>query len=996
MATIEETDIKIDLTLATGAHSFPVGQTLFLNQLHTAVEIIKKQKARVVDIEKEDRRGDSEFMSDLTYCHSAISVLGGRGSGKTSFLLTLKKFISDKERDLYDSLFFMPIIDPGMLEEAEYFMPTMISLICNEIWDKMDKFGKGGTGDGFDSRERDGKLRSWEESLNRLCKSLIAIDGNAYRKYMQDSIMNPEIFGQAAITDGCSGALIAKRFRTFIIQSLDVLSAMRPTGKISCLVIRIDDVDTAYDRAWTVLENIRKYLAFDQIIVITSGDTKLFELVIKNRMLDNLNFKKRAVAENLIKEQAFDIIDNVKNQYLLKIFPLQNRIMLPDAISYALEDSGGKKITVLHKTEGDRRPIPFNTLFRDAIVNWFNYSEITRSDAMKLAIFNPYTKTIPKNTREFIQFLEMITRGNTHGKIVSEFLNYCTKILPESVGAYQAESVVRHTGAVQNDEFIEFIRHLFSVFSRALDGGNTESPAERDRSAFVALALRLQPRHALCDSNNKMLLFYNAYLCRVFNDHPFYAFEYWLICLTYAFTINSLRDPFRDQFSEYFRPEAYLDGSISEYRGAMVFEMHRVMTRSREEQAKEYSIKEMRLFPAIGEPQQFWRSLFEHDSAFFNKSRWISTIKNCEGFSELKNKPLRLGFIESLFPDWRTMATHTDETTSTLLWVFTYFVEDRQSDYYYMDFQRGFSLAVEILIQCNEKEREHQEGNGEKAPVAEIKKIVKTCLERHMAEAKMRVDVSKAPHDSSPSDLLEAGNFPPNIMAVETALLNWVLNILKDQRKPKYPLEAFVKMWESTLDRFQDALPADEKCFTSFGEMMNHNALVFLLAILTNELELNGISRDPGEGVGDTPDSSLNTLIPYDPMDALERLCDLLSKQPKSHEMANVFRLWLNCPLINVFLTNDQADRLERRFSKEFIPFRYQWSFTVDVPGNPRTFYSPSGASMNGENGNPGANGGNNYYSTAFNIFCCLLTAKSEHESVGDREKQYANIMKSL
>jgi hypothetical protein len=293
METSKHKKIIIDLRETMEARDFLHGQSFFQAELRKAIDKIKELTNLAGRIkESKIREGsynhkstcnlheDGNSASDRPYnygkdihYHEAISILGKRGIGKTSFMLTLERYIREHEKKLYEKLIFLPMIDPGMLEDAEYFLVTLTSLICQEI----QKCGN------FHKDEYRSLVMQWQESLKNLSNSFIALDGKAYREYMAKSFQSPEIMGDHALIRGCGGTMLTLKFHDFVAMSVKILNKFYKPGAC-CFVLMIDDIDTVYDRGWIIMENIRKYLTSAQIIVMIAGDTALFKLVIRNQL----------------------------------------------------------------------------------------------------------------------------------------------------------------------------------------------------------------------------------------------------------------------------------------------------------------------------------------------------------------------------------------------------------------------------------------------------------------------------------------------------------------------------------------------------------------------------------------------------------------------------------------------------------------------------------------------------------------------------------------
>ncbi|MGS4345793.1 hypothetical protein ACKUSY_09425 [Myroides odoratus] len=134
--TIKEI-ITIDLANSSNAKSFEQG-----NIIH--IEALKKVKKFIYDFQDEYENSFIDGQNDenevkLSYKHNTITILGTRGSGKTSFLLSIKKAIKSDQNKRYNDLLFLDIIDPTLVEEKGHVFLNIISSICDEVKTVLEK-----------------------------------------------------------------------------------------------------------------------------------------------------------------------------------------------------------------------------------------------------------------------------------------------------------------------------------------------------------------------------------------------------------------------------------------------------------------------------------------------------------------------------------------------------------------------------------------------------------------------------------------------------------------------------------------------------------------------------------------------------------------------------------------------------------------------------------------------------------------------------------------
>jgi DNA-binding NtrC family response regulator len=98
----------------------------------------------------------------------------------------------------------------------------------------------------------------------------------------------------------------------------DLVACALKTLEKKAFIITLDDIDVDFRKGWPVLETIRKYLTSPQIIVLLSGDLKLYSKAIRKQQWKN--FGKALLvneAEALNKTYTYnDLVTEMEGQYL--------------------------------------------------------------------------------------------------------------------------------------------------------------------------------------------------------------------------------------------------------------------------------------------------------------------------------------------------------------------------------------------------------------------------------------------------------------------------------------------------------------------------------------------------------------------------------------------------------------------------------------------------------------------------------------------------------
>ncbi|TCK58372.1 hypothetical protein [Seleniivibrio woodruffii] len=286
-----------------------------------------KQRKRIIELIQEsltklENIKDYQNAFSAIRPHDTILISGGRGTGKTTFILSLFKeiesgtILSDKKIEL------IAPIDPTLIEDKSNILINIISKIkekvkCSiSVKNQCDKI--------------DAQYRAWEESLKALADGLQGLDGiggdmRTSDWHDSDYIMKKGLSNVHAANN------LESNLSTFMKNSLTLLDK-------EIFMVAFDDIDTNFEKGWSVLEVLRKYLAIPQLITIMTGDISLYSLLVRKHQWENFG-------EDLIKNDVVqytgrynepirnpmrydDTVSELEEQYMLKILKPERRIML--------------------------------------------------------------------------------------------------------------------------------------------------------------------------------------------------------------------------------------------------------------------------------------------------------------------------------------------------------------------------------------------------------------------------------------------------------------------------------------------------------------------------------------------------------------------------------------------------------------------------------------------------------------------------------------------
>ena len=304
--------------------------------------------------------------------HDTIFVNGKRGTGKTAFLLNIEDFIrkSDNNEKIYNKLKFFRPVDPTLLENSENFLSIVIARIIEEINNKLRKENC------FNNKDK------YFSVLNDLGNCIGAI------KELKDEIGLDEIASYA------SSIKLEEQAHKFFKTACEIF-------EVEKLIVLIDDVDMAFDKGFEVLEVIRKYLASPYIIPIVAGDYNLYRDIVRNRFRKQFIYYKEE-----FKDEMEEKIDNMTEQYLQKVFPMEFRIELNEIknilennkIKINIEENYNLDFNKVIKFDRNSINLGINRKEEQFEVIEYNTRKLTKYLYRKKDIFESFKNEIEKET----------------------------------------------------------------------------------------------------------------------------------------------------------------------------------------------------------------------------------------------------------------------------------------------------------------------------------------------------------------------------------------------------------------------------------------------------------------------------------------------------------------------------------------------------------------------------------------------------------------------
>lgn len=386
---------------------------------------------------------------------NVFSIMGQRGAGKTSVVLTLKNILPlSEEGDIA-----LPMIMPEIIPQECSMIGWILSLLEEHV-KRLDEIVKKKS---MASNKFNGCMY---DSGNLLVKVYNRVKELCYSQFYQpdraETVLAAALNTQIQTQNSFEFAQELVRFWDTLVENIKQTTE----GEQEPLIFIIfDDVDLMPDRAISLLSTIIKYLSHPNIIVLLTADEALLYDVIENDMSKKLGiydvFKSYSFAtsmdswleDNTAKVNICKLI-NQKLKVISEIPKLYGDKILPPACRYYLSnyDTTAKKAVFIDriefKEEGSHNILLIENVARQ-IDNYINCVDGQPEEN--------FVKDGTNYVRAYLQFF-----GNTSRQIANEVL-ILEDFIDELCNLYTS---YRNLLLQNNNIAYEYYGKLYSIISK--------------------------------------------------------------------------------------------------------------------------------------------------------------------------------------------------------------------------------------------------------------------------------------------------------------------------------------------------------------------------------------------------------------------------------------------------------------------------------------------------------------------------------------------------
>lgn len=352
-------------------------------------ETYQKAFQEVIKIIGYNNQDDSEI---LEMSNNIIAFCGERGQGKSSAMISFAKILENSRNDNIEKYFreyvkklnnktFYPInrIDPTELENQQ----SILNVILSRIFFKFKEAINNNIIDNFYEKNEILKL------FQKCFKSVNLIKEKSEKS--SEPLYGDDLEFLSNLGDNTE---IKKNLSTLINKFLNFVA------KKDYLVILIDDSDLNVKNAYSITEDIRKYLMIPNVIILMAAKTDQFNKAVEQEYVNS--FKLLADAGQMPYHQFYQMA----TKYISKLIPGTRKINLPDLSFYSDTEEFDYHLKYIEKTknnEKDKKIIINDDLQRGLLD--FIYK---KTGLIFLVPSNHTHNIVPNTMRELVNLLSVL------------------------------------------------------------------------------------------------------------------------------------------------------------------------------------------------------------------------------------------------------------------------------------------------------------------------------------------------------------------------------------------------------------------------------------------------------------------------------------------------------------------------------------------------------------------------------------------------------------
>lgn len=306
------TAVTIDLDALDSTKALGKKELIFYDECqHMVDNIRKKARSNIKKIKSKNSSVHNNVDADSQSTPNCFFIDGPRGSGKSTLMRAIRQELVHPDNAEADEttvkLYPLADIDPTELGKGENFFIYLLGKIYALLDREFEK-----------SNNNDIAIRLIRDAM----QSLREMSGGLQILMDSEGVLRneetPEFFIENCL-EKCADSSIMRTKLSSLTNTLAMIV------KTDVFLVTIDDADLNFNKCEDLLEYIRKYMHSSRLIFLFAGDMQLYSQIVRGMQLHN--FREKQLEHDTRREKSRGkLLDSIEDQYLLKLFPLDNRI----------------------------------------------------------------------------------------------------------------------------------------------------------------------------------------------------------------------------------------------------------------------------------------------------------------------------------------------------------------------------------------------------------------------------------------------------------------------------------------------------------------------------------------------------------------------------------------------------------------------------------------------------------------------------------------------
>lgn len=263
--------------------------------------------------------------------YNIIPFIGGRGSGKTSAMLSFAGALSSyheyRNKEMIYDFFAMDdnkheevqftcleCIDGSLLEKGEDIFKVILAQLYGKFL-KLDRHGQ------IKNKSYDYEKRELQQEFDKLYGNICKLESNEKGYYEESSITSLKNLSSSLELKNTFADLICRYLEILEYEKYETINNNRKPQRF--LVIVIDDLDLNIGYGFEMMEKIHRYMMVPQVIVLLAVDHKQLKMLCEKHF-----FQMIPKSHKFQKERSVDA-ENLAQDFIDKVLPINVRIYMP-------------------------------------------------------------------------------------------------------------------------------------------------------------------------------------------------------------------------------------------------------------------------------------------------------------------------------------------------------------------------------------------------------------------------------------------------------------------------------------------------------------------------------------------------------------------------------------------------------------------------------------------------------------------------------------------